>query len=205
MRCWTGAVLVLCLGVAAAEPAIDLAFQDLPLTAALQQLATAGGLALHLDDLGAAGDVRVTAEFHDVTATAALQRLVGRIPDLQLTHDGAGWTVKPTVTPPPPPAAAPAPPAPAKPGPGLTPRAADGVPGQASKRYALLKMQFAYAPGLAQALGGHSLLLSDLDPWAAMVGQSPATRGRQPRPVFPLPAGLHDVVGVDWLSSLIAH
>lgn len=56
---------------------------------------------------------------------------------------------------------------------GTTPAAAGGATGTptvASKRYERINLQYAYAPGLAYALGGEALMYSQIDPWAGSVG-----------------------------------
>jgi len=50
------------------------------------------------------------------------------------------------------------------------PGADTGAPTVSSKRYEKIKLIYAYAPGLAEALGGEPLLYSDIDPWAGSVG-----------------------------------
>ena len=81
-------------------------------------------------------------------------------------------------------AAMPRPATPSRPGsmPGPRPAAGTSAPGMtgtdagaptvSSKRYEKINLIYAYAPGLAEALGGEPLLYSDIDPWAGSVGNS---------------------------------
>ncbi|MCC7493975.1 MAG: hypothetical protein IT204_16580 [Fimbriimonadaceae bacterium] len=180
---------------AAAEVTVDL--PQTTLGAALQAVAQQAGLTLELPaDLPREQLLRV-----DLTAVPPLVALRAVTAGL----DGARWELRQTTavlhwTPPPAPPVAPAA-SPAKP-PAEPPVGPTGRPGVGSGQWVRIPVYYHDAAALATVLGGRPLRYADLDPWyAALLGAapSPAAAGR-----LPLPAGVSDLVGADWLRGLLA-
>ncbi len=245
-----GSLLVVCLLLSAAsrgatETTITIELVDLPLVEAVQRIAAAGELKVVVGPLDPEPG-RITASFADIPARAALDRLIRVQPSLELVtfDDVLILRAKPaTAAPPANPAVrrpAPLPAAPSRlPGEATQAPVATGAPVVASTRYVRIPLRYAYAPGLAEALGGRGLRLSDLDPWVGSLAQGfGAGQGGTPQGgglgnrggagglggggfggggfgrgaggpaagsgVFELPEGIVELVGVDWLSGMIA-
>lgn len=192
MRCswWVVAMLVAGPGFAAADDPVSLDLVDVPFTDAVRMVAEAGGLQVVLGAVGAEPG-RITASFTNITARSALDRLLRLQPELELVafddvlilrrREQAGQGAPPLVT-----APAPLPPRPRvgeaiAPGGPRPPQPVSteptGAPVVGTTRYVRIPIRWAYAPGLAEALGGRGLRLADIDPWVGAIAQGVGNGG----------------------------
>lgn len=202
----------------AGEP---LRLRDVPLAAALEALADAAGVELRLAP-GLELPMRTTIETDGRQDPGRLLEALIRAQGLSAGWEDGALVVTGGDRPY---AAAPARAAPRPEAPALA-AAQSGRPTVRAKRYEFVPLRYAYAPGLAVALGGRALLWSDIDPWAAalssglgggMGGVSGGGRAGAPagtfagglvgaqtgQAVLELPEGIEELVGVDWLSGLV--
>ena len=166
---------------AAPETLISVDLVDVPLVDAIKAIAAEGELQVIIGPLNPEPG-KVTVAFSQIEARSALERLLRVQPSLELVDFDDMIVVRQksgTAQATPRRADAPVSAMPPRPDvrkpqlpggpasmPGVNePSERTGAPMVGSKRYYQIPIHYAYAPGLAEALGGRGLRLSDIDPW----------------------------------------